>query len=331
MRIVSITAGLDLGIWSEEWIDALRTLGDFTLVEDRPDLSDADVAEMYRAADVAIVGWAERRIPDSLAADPGLLRYICSYSGTIRHTVPRSIVEADDIVVSNWGDLPATSVAEAAMTLLLASAHQLPVARRAQHEGAWGFDGTLSAGLDDLAVGVYGCGVIGRRFVEMVRPFGARVRVFDPYVPVLPEGVERADTLDDLCGWSEALVIHAGASAETERSVGAAQLSLLPDHAIVVNTARGSIVDQDAILVELIAGRLRAALDVLEPDSLAADHPMRQLDNVILTFHQAPNAKWPIRSGLQPAQRRVVEQLERFARGETPFWTFDLDRYDRST
>lgn len=333
MRLVAISAGrrLDSGVWSDEWIAALDALGPLTFVDDDGTLTDDDVAALYRAHDVAIVGWTERTIPESLATDPGALRYVCCYSGSIRGAVPRALVTSG-ITVSNWGDLPAAGVAEGAMTLLLASAHQLPLAFSSQRSGTWGFDRTLGTGLEGLAVGVYGCGVVGMRFVEMLRPFGARVRVFDPYVVELPSGVERADTLDDLCAWSEALVIHAGLSDETERSVGAPQLARLRDGAIVVNTARGGIVDQDALIDELVAGRLRAGLDVLEPDLvLAADHPLRRLDNVILTFHQVTGGSWPPRPGLRPMQQRVIEQIERFARGETPRWTFDEERYDRST
>lgn len=332
MKIISICADRELGAntWTNQWIDAIGKVGEFTFIESGGDLTDDEAAALYRDHDVAIVGWTERRIPESLATNPGALRYVCSYSGTIRHTVPRAIVESA-IVVSNWGDLPAAGVAEGAMTLLLASAHLLPLALRAQRAGDWGFDGTLCAGLEDLAVGVYGCGVVGTRFIDLLRPFGARVRVFDPYAAELPEGVERASSLDELCAWSEALVIHAGLSEETERSVGAAQLAFLRDSAIVVNTARGGIIDQDALVAELVAGRLRAGLDVLEPDSLAPDHPIRELDNVILTFHQTSGGDWPPRPGLKKMQVRVIEQLERFGRGETPRWTFDLPRYDRST
>jgi phosphoglycerate dehydrogenase-like enzyme len=317
-------------VWSDEWIDAIGKLGAFTFIELDGPMSDDEAADVYRAHDIAIVGWTERQIPEALATDAGALRYVCSYSGSIRGTVPRSIVESG-IIVSNWGDLPAAGVAEGALTLLLALAHQLPSAVRTQHDGGWGVDGGLLTRLEDLAVGVYGCGVIGARFVEMLRPFGPRVRVYDPYAPELPDGVEPCNSLGELCAWSEALVIHAGLSDETERSLGAAELAQLRDGAIVVNTARGAIVDQDALVAELVSGRLRAGLDVLEPDVLAPEHPIRQLDNVLLTYHQAESGDWPPRPGLSKAQLRVLEQLERFARGEMPQWTFDLERYDRST
>jgi phosphoglycerate dehydrogenase-like enzyme len=330
VKVIALTRAQALTqVWTPEFVEALDGVGEFDLVEHGGDLSDANAAELLRSYDVAIVGWDARPVPEELAASPGQLGYICCYSGTIRAVVPRALVQ-HGILVSNWGDLPAAGVAEGAVTLLLAVAHQIPRSLRVQQEGGWGFDGSLSTGLRGLAVGVYGYGVIGRRFVEMLRPFGPRLRAFDPYVDVLPEDVEPADSLEELCRWSEALVVHAGLSDETVKSLGRRELALLEDHSIVINTARGDIVDQEALFRELQSGRLRAGLDVLEPDQLAADHPIRSLDNVILTFHAVSHSAWPVR-GVDPRHDRVLEQLRRFGRGETPQWLFDTDRYDRST
>ncbi|MDH3707325.1 MAG: hypothetical protein OES57_14750, partial [Acidimicrobiia bacterium] len=167
--------------------------------------------------------------------------------------------------------------------------------------------------------------------VELLRPFRPRIRAYDPYAATLPDDVERADSLDELCDWCEALVIHAALSDETRGSVTAEHLAALPDSGVIINTARGAIVDQDALFAELDTGRLRAGLEVLEPDALDPAHPLRQRDNVIFTFHQLGGGPWPPRPGLTPMQQRVLDQLDRYARGEPPLFLFDLDRYDRST
>lgn len=320
-------------VWTPAFIDALQEIGPVTFHEHGKELDDEQAAELIRPHDAAIVGWDARVLPVELAARPGALRYICSYSGTIRHSVPRELVEAG-IPVSNWGDLPAPGIAESAMTLLLTCVHDMARIRRAQEAGDGGYDASRAGTLNGLAVGIYGLGVIGHRFVEMLRPFGARIRTFDPYVAALPAGVERADSLDDLCDWAEALVIHAGLSAETQGSVGPGQLARLPDGGIVVNTARGAIVDQAALFAEIAAGRLRAGLDVLDPDRLDADEPLRQSENLYFTFHALTDEggdAWPPRSGLTRMQQRCVDQIATFAAGGTPDFLFDVDRYDRST
>ena len=126
-------------------------------------------------------------------------------------------------------------------------------------------------------------------------------------------------------------MIHAGLSDETTGSVRAEHFAQLPDDGVVINTARGAILDQDALFAELSSGRLRAGLDVLEPDYLPRDHPMLALDNCLLSFHQLDQLQWPPRPGLTPMQQRCVDNIARFAAGEQPEWLFDSDRYDRST
>ncbi len=320
-------------VWTPAFIEAVQAIGPLTLHEHGTELSDEAAAELIRSHSVAITGWDARLLPVDLAADPGGLRYVCSYSGTIRHCVPRELVEAG-IPISNWGDLPAPGIAESAMTLLLTCVHDMVRIRRAQEAGDWGYDASRAGTLHGLAVGIYGLGVIGRRFVELLRPFGARIRAFDPYVTTLPDAVERADSLDDLCEWSEALVIHAGLSAETQQSIGRTQLARLPDGGIVVNTARGAIIDQAALFAEAASGRLRVGLDVLDPDRLDATEPLRQSENAYFTFHALTDEggdAWPTRPGLTRMQQRCVDQIATFAAGGTPDFLFDVDRYDRST
>lgn len=331
MNIISIRNGTPLEmVWSDEFVGALGALGDLSLHEMGMLMTDDEALALLREHEIAIVGWDARPLPMALAEDPGKLRYVCCYSGTIRGFVPREIV-AVGMPVSNWGDLPADEVASGAMALLLAMAHGLPSAHRSQREGAWGYDRSRATLLNGLRVGIYGCGVIGHRFIEMLTPFRAEIRVHDPYVDTLPDGVDRADSLDELCGWSEALVIHAGWSEETHHAVGADQLAGLRDGAIVVNTARGGIIDQDALFAELVSGRLRAGIDTLEPEVLDPDDPIRPLDNALVTFHEITHDNWPKRPGLDIRQARAVEQVGRFVAGEQPKWLFDLDRYDRST
>ncbi|MEM7285665.1 MAG: NAD(P)-dependent oxidoreductase [Actinomycetota bacterium] len=323
-------------VWTDDFLTALRSRATLTSLEHTRDLHDAEAADTIRASRVAIVGWDARPVPVELADDPGRLQYICCYSGSVRGLVPRELVQAG-ITVSNWGDLPAAGVAESAMTLLLTCIHDMPVIRRAQIDGAWTFDRSRTGTLDGVAVGIVGLGVIGRRFVEMLRPFGAEILVYDPYVSEVPDGVASVPTLSALCERAEALVVHAGLSGETTQMVRAEHLARLPDGGIVVNTARGAILDQEALFAELTAGRLRAGLDVLcgeGPDHLPADHPLRSADNVTFTFHQLTDEggdAWPPRPGPTPMQRRVIDQIDRFAAGQRPHWVFDLDRYDRST
>ena len=175
--------------------------------------------------------------------------------------------------------------------------------------------------------------MIARRFIEMLRPFGAIVRVFDAYLNDPPPDCQVVGSLKELFAASEAVVIHAALTPETHNTVTAQLLALLPDGGVVVNTARGGIVDQPALFKELESGRLRAGLDVLEPDRLEPAHPARKWENLILTCHTishgpAPNATRP---RLARCEQYCLENLRRFVAGEPLQFIMDSVRYRRST
>jgi phosphoglycerate dehydrogenase-like enzyme len=312
--------------------NAIEALGPLTIIEDGARLSDDQMAALVREHEVYLAGWGSRRLPLSLAGDRGKLRYICGITGAMREFVPIELIEAG-IPLTNWGDAPANGVAEGAMALLLACVKDLHYRVQRIRDGAWrpapGHGGTLS-GLD---VGIYGCGVIGRRFVELLQPFRPVIRIYDPYVETLPPHCQRAGSLVELFQRSQAIVIHAALSSETENSVTADLLAMLPDSGIIVNTARGAIIDQDALFAELSRGRLRAALDVTAPEELPRDHPVRKLDNLILTAHCIEHG-WPRQHGdsnLENAERVCLENLRRFVAGKPLKFLMDAQRYRRST
>ena len=299
-----------------------------------PGMSQEALAELIRGYDVLLTMWQTPPIPDSLAQAPGRLRYICNVTGEMKAFVSQALIDSPFITVTNWGDAPAFNVAEGAMSLLLASLKSLNVHHDSQRAGCQGKPANLFPGsLYQLPVGVYGMGVIGRAFVEMLRPFQPRITAFDPYVRELPEGVARADSLEDLFHASKAVVIHAGLSAETRRTVTAELLSLLPDHSIVINTARGAIVDQEALLREVQAGRLRAALDVLDgADTLPADHPARQCPGLLITSHCISNDEWSFdRTQLDRKALVCLDNLRRFMAGEPLRFVITPERYRIST
>src|SRR2546430_1029237 len=164
----------------------------------------------------------------------------------MRDFVPVELLQAG-IPLTTGGDYPADGVAEGAMTLLLAVLkglhHRIEVVRNDGWEPVEPSGGSLK----DMTVGVYGCGVICRRFIKLLRPFGARIVVFDPYLTDVPRECRRVDSLDALFAESQAIVIHASLTPETAGSVTAALLAKLPAGGIVINTARGGLIDQDAL------------------------------------------------------------------------------------
>ena len=322
------------------FVDKLHALGQYDDIDLDPSMTEEDRNDLIRQYDVLLTIWNNFEVSPALAENPGNLKYICNVSGSLKEWIPPEIA-ASGIQLTNWGDAPANGVAEGALALLFAVMKDIPahvLSVRAEH---WGVGDTvygagypaLGGTLYGMHVGVYGFGVIGRRFVEMLAPFGAEVMVFDPYVTELPAGCAKAETLADLFRFSDAMVVHAGRSEETIGSITAELLALLPDGGIVINTARGELFDQGALFAELATGRLRAGLDVLSfTDRLEPGDPMRQLPNCIFTAHCVGAEKWPTHANKLPRMYEIaLENLTRFQNGEPLRFTMDPVRYARST
>lgn len=161
------------------------------------------------------------------------------------------------------------------------------------------------------------------------------LRVFDPFVTDFPDYVTPVSGLEELFRQSEAVSIHAGLTAATRGTVTAGLLALLPRHGILINTARGDIVDQDALFRELESGRLRAGLDVLAgPDRLPSGHPARQWQNLIWTCHDIER-DWHT-DGEPPKKLHAMHEicldnLRRFRDGQPLRFTMDRCRFDLSS
>lgn len=335
LKLVHIANELpDRKVFPPIFVKALEEIGELRFVTNGANMSDAGRAAILREADVALLGWRGAPIPAMLANDPGKLRYVCNVTGTLKQMLPLEIVNTG-IAVSNWGDAKAFDVAEGAMALLLATLKDLHAQVMTVRGGQWKTDPDEFGGtLYESNVGIYGCGAIGRVFVDMLRPFGPVIRLYDPFCSELPEGCIRVGSLRELFANSEIIAIHAGLTDETRNSVTAELLALLPRNGVVVNTARGAIVDQAALFNELRSGRLRAGLDVLEPDYLPEGHEARTWTNCILTAHEIYRG-WPLHGEppkrLERMHKICLDNLRRFSRGEPLRFTMDPIRYARST
>lgn len=288
-------------------------------------MSPEDLAELIRGYDILLLS-RNPILPAELADDPGRLKYICYLHGSIRRAIGPEIVQSP-IVVTNWGDHPAKELADGSLVLLLASLKDLHkrimAVRRGGGRGIQSVGGTVQG----LRIGVYGYGFAGKAFVELIRPLGADIRIFDPYARDFPDDCRRVESLDELFDGAQAIAIFAGLTDETTGSVNAERLAMLPDQGVVINMARGAIIDQDALFAELKAGRLRAGLDVLSPDSLPEDHEARQWENLIWTCHRFHSVNWPGDDAFTRRDEVVLENLRAYVEGRPLNYVIDEQRY----
>lgn len=336
MKMIHAAAGAaESRIWTPVFRRALEHFGTLEIIENAVLYREDELLARLRQADVLLGSWSGLRIPDALASDPGRVRYLCCVTGGVRGFVTLAHIDAG-LPVTNWGDTPAHAVAEGAVCLLLAALkglHAQIVAVRSGAEADYPHRG--GGTLRGLNIGLYGFGAIGRKFAEFLRPFGCVMRVYDPFVTEFPDYVVPVAGLEELFRASEAVAIHAGLTAATRGTVTGPLLALLPRHGILINTARGDIVDQEALFRELESGRLRAGLDVLaEPERLPAEHPARQWRNLIWTCYDIER-EWPS-DGQPPARLHLrhevcLENLRRFRDGQPLRFVMDRRRFELST
>ena len=252
-------------------------------------------------------------------------------AGTVKMQVTDAVWDRD-LVVTSGADANGEPVAEFTLAAIL-MANKDVFWRADRMKGGAGWDrpeGAAPVGNWDKTIGIVAASLIGRRVIELLAPFPhLSPIVFDPFFTAdaaAELGAEKVDDLTDLCRRSHILSIHAPALPSTLHLVGAEQLAALPDGATVLNTARGMVLDHDALLTELRSGRLCAVLDVTDPEPLPADSELFSLPNVVLTPHLA---------GSQGTELRrmadwVCDEVERFAAGRPPRNPVTRDMIDRT-
>jgi D-3-phosphoglycerate dehydrogenase / 2-oxoglutarate reductase len=214
----------------------------------------------------------------------------------------------------------AIATAEHTMAMILAAVRQ--VAQR-HHElvgGTWGIDNyrydRAGAELDGSTLGVVGYGAIGSRVARACQALGMRVAVFDPYVAGdLPASVERVDSLDTLLAASAVVTLHARLTPETTGMIGRRELALMPEGSVLVNCARGGLLDYDALCDALDSGHLfAAACDVFPTEPLPAGDRLLRTPRLTLTPHVAGASK----QSAHFAANVGGADIARFLRGERP-------------
>lgn len=280
--------------------------------ERRP--TDEEKLAACRDVDAVIVGRSGGGLTQEIVHAAEKLKVVGVVGGSVRMAQPEFVLD-QGIAIFNAGWAMADSVAEFTLAMMLCGLRDIPHMIDVLRSDGWG-RARKPLDVAGKAVGLVGFGMIARRVAEFLQPFRNEIRVYDPYVTedaLTPYGARKAG-LEDLLRNSFVVSLHAGSTPETEGMLGAKELALIPDDGLLVNTARAAIVDEDALVAELKSGRIRAALNVFWKEPLPKDHPLRGLDNVILTPHGGG-----LTQDRQARQSRsIAEDMGRFFRGETP-------------
>ncbi len=294
---------------------ALKKLGNITSNSKEMQFTSAELKRKIKDMDVCLTHWGCPRFTEDVLRNANCLKLIVHAAGSVGDLVSEHVY-AKGIHVCSANTLMAKSTAEGVLTYILAGLRRIPqIDNGMRNKMPWD-DARMNRGRDlfGARIGLVGLGAIGRYLLDLLKPFDVRIKVYDPYIYKASlaqySNVELSVSLDDVLAWGDVVSLHASLTKETRHMINGEKLRLIQDDALFVNTARGAIVDEEALIRELKQGRFSAILDVYETEPLALDNPLRDVgDNVILMPHSAT----AIRAKMSYA---MLEEIERFSKEE---------------
>ncbi|WP_064711888.1 hydroxyacid dehydrogenase [Rhizobium bangladeshense] len=312
----------------DEILRRLDTIGRLLDREPLQRFDDGRARHLLSEAEILITGWGAPYVGTEIPAAAPRLRLIVHAAGTVKGIIDEGIFQAGNIAVSHAAEANAVPVAEFTLAAILFAGKRafrfrdLYVADRnrdrtypMQREAIGNYGRTL---------GIIGASRIGRRVIELLKPFDYRLLLFDPLLDAAEAaglGAEKVD-LDELMRRADILSLHAPSLPSTHHMIDARRLSLMKDGATLINTARGILIDEAALLSELKTGRIDAVIDVTDPEIPEAASVFYDLPNVFLTPHIAGAI------GLERARlgAMAADEIERFVTGRPLL--YQIDRQD---
>jgi len=296
-------------------LSRLSTVADWSRYADRQD--SAELRERIANSDALMTTWHSPFLRREMLGAKPRVRLIAHCGGEVKSRAEEEIFK--HVTVTNSAEAMAMPVAEMALTLMLTLVRRIPQYAEESRSGVVRTNAEASQGetVQGRRVGIIGFGRIGQKFAQLVEPLNVELFVADPYCA---EGAVKARKaklvgMDDLLRSCSVVIVAAGLTPETKNLLNAETLALLPNGAYLINIARGGLIDSEALLKELRAGRITAALDVTDPlEPLPPDHELRRLPNVLLTPHIAAG-------GIEMRREMgaiAVEEVVRFFSGEEP-------------
>lgn len=265
--------------------NAIRDIATFT-TRDTYDTTTALRADIDRYD--AIITRTHELSADLIAAADNLK--LIAKHGAGMDNIDIEAATANNVLVANTPGANKNAVAEHAATLLLAVKRNVVQADTATRDADWRRHDFQGRELANRTLGLFGAGNAGQRLAELLTGFDISCVAYDPYVDpaTLPSNVALVNSTTALVDQADDLSVHAPFTPETEHAISDAELTALPDDAVVVNTARGGIIDEAALVDALAANDIAGAgIDVYETEPPAADDPLLSRDDVVLTQHTA--------------------------------------------
>lgn len=273
-----------------------------------------ELLTLAEQADVLFTGWGVPHLDGEFYRRATRLKLIAHTGGSVGDLASPELAERG-IVLLSGNRYYAESVAQATILYMLLGQRRLyPILKTTEKDG-WCSE-VATQGLRGKTVGLVSFGMIAKNVARMLRVFDCSVKVSSghkiPDDELQAYGIEQC-TAEELLRTSDIVSVHSALTEKTYHELDAEKLALLRDGALLVNTARGAVIDEEALAKELRSGRLRAVLDVFEEEPLPMTSPLRGLDNVVLVPHMGG----PTTDVRRLVTLGLIEDVVRFAQGST--------------
>lgn len=313
---------------TEQVIELLEEFAEIEIVAEPAELSRDEYARLFADKDAVLSTWNTPLIDRQVLQQANKLKIISHVGGEVRPFISPEIFSLKpDLLLCNASNVMAKPVAEHTLCVILACLRNLFHFKQwvKGDENWWDYDKSKNVSLLEKKVGIVGLGQIAWEFIKLVRPFDVELWVFSRHLndqQAAGEGL-RKSSLDEIFSSCDVISLNAASVPRNRRMIDSRLLGMIKPGAVLVNNARGMLIDEPALIRELETGRFTAAIDVTDPEPPAADNRLRNLDNVLLTPHIG---------GPTPAQRiwmvnEAVDNLKAFFQGRKVRGIIDRKRF----
>ncbi len=315
---------------SEDTISLLKKHFNVYLNDTGKGYTDENIYAAARDMDVLVTGWGTPSLSANGLTSKGCrLKLLVHTGGSVGDLIDGGAYE-NGVTVISGNSIYAESTAEGALAYILAALRHIPDEVNSMKNGDYWDSPNLTKGLFERTVGIIGVGSVSRNLMRFMKPFRVKLKVWDTYKvdeDFLCEVGAGQVSFEEVLSSCSVVSVHAALGKATRGLIGARELALIPDGALLVNTSRGPIIDEEALARELSGGRFSAVLDVFTREPLPHDSPLRQMKNVCLIPHKA-GPTYDLRAMIG---YKLAEDAVRFIKGEKLSFEIKADAAMRMT
>ncbi len=309
--------------------EGIKKLESFAEVRHTGTENPADKDEMKRllnGADACITSWEVASLDAEIMATADSLKAVVHMGGSVKRLVSDELFEKG-VKVFGASPVLAETVAETALGFMIMGMKKGWEIAAVVKEGGWrDCDCWPPRELRGKTVGIVGASQVGRHVIKLLKLFNVTILVYDPFLSKDDEKLLNVKSvgLSELAAESDVISLHAPVNDNTKQMLNSDIFKVMKDNTLIVNTARGALIDEPALIKELSSGRFNAVLDVSDPEPPALDSPLRKLANVTLFPHFAGCIE-----DCSDMSLRAAEELRRFFSGEEALYEITREMFDR--